>query len=212
MRFALAPFLLSGCLIVSAEDPPRPPGPYPGYAATWPDVRDVVWLEAFASNWPEIKEGEAARARGITDGDLFMLLYLARYAHRPLADVLPHYKGDMQALVNELRYPYLQIVVPTDGPVPAQFAGAYRMQREHEPGALTNAEFTDLVQLRLAVDYFGLSPQEAFAAGRDWQALFMRSVPRAGEGRRTMEGRAVQFGPRPWDLSTRDQFLRARGS
>lgn len=213
MRSALPCLMvLSGCVVVHGEDPPQPPEPFPSYVATWEDVRDVIWLEAFGSNWGEVKEGTAARARGVTDGDLFMLLYLARHEGRALSEMVGRYKGDMMALVEELRYPYLQLVVPTDEPAPAHFENAYRMMREHAPGTLTNVELTDLVQLRLAVDYFGFSAREAFAAGRDWQRVFLMSVPRAGSGRRTMEGREVQFGPRPWDLKTRDAFLRARGS
>lgn len=213
MRWAGLFLFLGGCVIVTGEGQPDPPPSYDGYVAAWPDVRDVVWLEAFASNWPEIREGEAARAKAIPDGDLFMLLYLARYSRQSLHETLARYKGDLQALASELRYPQLQLIVTLDEPVPSNFAGAYRMQGEHAPGPLTNPEFSDLVQLRLAVDYFGLSAREAFSKlGEGWtfEKLFLVNFDKAGAGRHTMEGHAVVFGPRPWDLNTRDAFLRAR--
>lgn len=211
--------LLAGCYGGRGDYEDRTGEPVdPAYAASWSDVRDVIWREWGKATWTDIGRGYQIRKDDkLGDDDLFVLLFLAANLEQPLLTLANLYKDknkDLHQVVVATQYPRdgFFTAIREDAPLPpGVFAHPYNLYRSREPGALTNEEYAALVQMRIAVDYFAFQPEEFFAEFerlRRFQSLFTKHFDRSNWGRLAADGTASRPLERPWDPRTATLFER----
>ena len=211
--------LLAGCYGGRGDYEDRTGGPVdPSYAASWDDVRDVIWREWGKATWTDIGRGYQLRKdEKFQDSELFVLLFLAVNLEQPLLTMVDLYKDknkDLHQVVLATQFPRDGFFTPypEEAPLPpGVFAHPYNLYRTRAPGALTNEEYASLVQMRIAVDYFAHQPEEFFAEFerlRGFQSLFTRHFDRANWGRKAADGTGSRPLERPWDPQMANLFDR----
>ncbi len=228
----IALLALAGC-VVHRDRPhrhPPPSSPPPARqvtvvrAASWHDVRFVLWAEYFDCSEDEI--GYCESLRGYDDADVFVMLYIARCRRVPVRTVVLEYDRCGRSLWTvSLRFgmtgdEYFLAEVPARASCPPPYGKAYGHWRNRERGyVLSNEECHALVHLRIGVHFYGYSAEDYFreheslrgrGVAHPLREMAARDCGKAGAGGKTAAMAAPKKADRPWEASDRREWERRR--
>ncbi len=193
--------------------PPQPPPP-PAWqpTVTWDDCRTVIYREYFGLDWDSCGACEHyINQMAFDEGDMLVLAYIAAVTRSDIHDVVWMYERcGFQLFAVALAYRWkgaeFFVEVPANTRCPAPYDTAYAAHwGRGRAVVLTNGECRALVELRIAVHYFGWTYVEWFdhhrsscEDRRSARDLWVREYVRFGRGGRNCRAEVIVAIERPW--------------
>ncbi|MBI2930224.1 MAG: hypothetical protein HYY16_01115 [Planctomycetes bacterium] len=203
----------------------RPPAiAAPGPRATREEWRAVLYREYYGFDSDAADSCDYyIRRWGCDEGDMLVLAFIAARCRMDIHEVAAFYEQAgfdlfQVALRCRMTGDEFFVDVPEKTICPPDYQKAYESYWKRERGyTLTNEECRSLVELRIAIDYYGWAPREWFdryeaccEAMREPREAFVTEAQRCGRGGRNARTETVVMRERPWANPREREATRAK--